>query len=256
MFYMVGNMPGKYSIKLDSTVTPVQHARCKVPIHYKEEIEKKLKEMEQLQIIAPVTRPTEWASSITYPTKPDGSLTICLNPCDLNKAIMREHYKVPMLEEISHQLADTTVFSKMDAKNGFWSIQLDTYLTTFNTYKGRYRFLRMPFALKMSQDVFQIRMDNITERFAGMISIHDNICIFSKTQQEHDENLLQLMIVAQQNGLVFNNNKCHISQQQISFYGAIFFSKMHEARPKESSSLTRPSNTSNVERTIVIFRTH
>ena len=69
-FDTVGNMPGKYSIKIDSAVPPVQHTRCKVPIHYKEEIEKKLKEIEQLQIITSVTRPTEWVSSITYPTKP------------------------------------------------------------------------------------------------------------------------------------------------------------------------------------------
>ena len=86
-------MPGKYSIKVDPTVPPVQHARHKVPIHYKEEIEMKLKEMEKLQIIALATGPTEWVSSITYRTKPDGSLRICLDPCNLNKAIIREHYK-------------------------------------------------------------------------------------------------------------------------------------------------------------------
>ena len=39
-FDTVGNMPGKYPIKIDATVPPVQHARCKVSIHYKEEIEK------------------------------------------------------------------------------------------------------------------------------------------------------------------------------------------------------------------------
>ena len=160
-------MSGKYTICLDPTVTPVQHARHKVAIHYKEDIEKTLKEMEQLEIITPVTRPTEWVSSITYPTKPDGSLIICLDPCNLNKAIIREHYKALTLEEISHRLSGATVFSKLDAKNGFWSIHLDTpssYLTTFNTHKGRYRFLRMPFGLKMSQDVFQMRMDNINRK--------------------------------------------------------------------------------------------
>ena len=94
-FDTVSNMPGKYSIKIDATVPPVQHARCKVPIHYKEEIEKKLLEMEQLQIIEPVTTPTEWVSSITNPTKQDGSLRISLDPSDLNKAIIREHYKAP-----------------------------------------------------------------------------------------------------------------------------------------------------------------
>ena len=139
-FDTVGNKPGKYSIKIDPTVLPVQHARCKVPIHYKEETEKKLKEMEKLQIIAPVIRPTEWVSSITYSTKPDGSVRMCLNPCYLNKAIIKGHYKAPILKEISHQLAGATVFSKMDTKNGFWNIHLDTpssYLTTFNTHKGR-----------------------------------------------------------------------------------------------------------------------
>ena len=46
-FDTVGNMSGKYTICLDPTVPTVQHTRCKVPIHYKEEIEKTLKEMEQ-----------------------------------------------------------------------------------------------------------------------------------------------------------------------------------------------------------------
>ena len=119
-FDTVGNMSGKYTICLDPTVPPVQHTRHKVPIHYKEEIEKTLKEMEQLEIITPVTRPTEWVSSITNPTKPDGSLRICLYPCDLNKTIIREHYKAPTLEEISHQLSGTRIFSKLDAKNEFW----------------------------------------------------------------------------------------------------------------------------------------
>ena len=111
-------MSDKYTIYLDPTVPPVQHARHKVPIHYKEEIEKTLKEAEQLLIITPVTRPTEWVSSITYLTKPDGSLRLCLDPYDLNKAIIREHYKAPTFEEISHRLSGTTIFSKLHAKMG------------------------------------------------------------------------------------------------------------------------------------------
>ena len=139
--------------------------------------------MEDLQIIALVTRPTEWVSSLEYPTKPDGSHRICLDPHDLNKAIIREYYKAPSLEEISHQLSGVTVFCKMDAKDCFWSIHLDTpssYLTTFNTHKAdiRYRFLRMLFGLRMSQDVFQIMMDNIAHRLPGITSMHEDICIF------------------------------------------------------------------------------
>ena len=138
-FDRVGSLPGTYTIRTDPSISPVQHARHKVPIEYKEPIEATLEEMVDLGIITSVSEPTEWVSSLTYPRKPNGSLCICLDPRDLNKAIIREHYKAPTLEEISHKLSGATVFSKLDAKDGFWSIHLDTpssYLTTFNTHKG------------------------------------------------------------------------------------------------------------------------
>ena len=77
----------------------------------------------------------------------------------------------------------------------------------------------------MLQDVFQMRMDDIIERIKGIISIHDDICVFGKTQQKHDENLLQLRKIAQQHSPCINSNECQISQQQISFYEAIFQQK-------------------------------
>ena len=181
--------------------------------------------MKDLQIITPVTEPTEWVSSITYPCKPDGTLCICLDPKDLNNAITREHYKAPTPKEISHKLAEATIFSKLDAKSGFWSAHLETassYLTTFNTHRGRYRFLHMPFGLKMSQDVFQMRMDQITDRLPGVIAIYGDICIYGKTQEQHNKHLLQLLKTASKNGFVFNSRKCHISKPQITFYGTIF----------------------------------
>ena len=143
-------------------------------------------------------------------TEPDGSLRICLDLHDLNKSIIREDYKAPTLEEISHWLSGAMVFSKMDTKDWFRSIHLDnpsSYLTTFNTHERRYRFLRIPFGLKVSQDVFQMRMENITGSLPDMISLHDDICIFGKTQQEHDAILLQLIKTATIISLVFNSSK-------------------------------------------------
>ena len=239
-FDHVGNMPGTYTIHLDPSVPPAQHARRKVPIEYKEQIEKALQQMKDLNIITPVTIPTEWVSSITYPRKPDGTLCICLDPRDLNKAIIREHYKTPTLEEISHKLAGATVFSKLDAKDGFWSVHLhdtSSHLTTFNTHKGRYRFLRMPFGLKMAQDVFQMRMDQITERLPGIIAIHNDICVFGKTQEQHDKHLLQLLKTALAKGLVFNSRKCQISKPQITFFGTIFSAKGMKPDPIKIQAL-------------------
>ena len=50
-FDHVGNMPGTYTIQLDTSVPQAQHARRKVPIEYKEQIEKALHQMGDLKII-------------------------------------------------------------------------------------------------------------------------------------------------------------------------------------------------------------
>ena len=81
-------MPGTYTIRTDPSVPPVQHARWKAPIEYRNQIEQALDDMVLKGVIAPVTKPTTWVSLLTYPHKPDGTLCICLNPKDLNKAIV------------------------------------------------------------------------------------------------------------------------------------------------------------------------
>ena len=101
-FDTIGNMPGTYTIRTDPSVPPAQHARQKVLIKYRDHIEKALDDMVLKGVIAPVTKPTTWVSSLTYPHKPDGSLHICLDPKDLNKAIVQEHYKAHTLDEITH----------------------------------------------------------------------------------------------------------------------------------------------------------
>ena len=169
-------------------------------------------------VITAVFWPTEWLSSLTYPDTPDGTLHICLNPKDLNKAIVWEHYKAHILDEISHHLSGTKCFSKLDAKDGFWSIHLDqksSYLTAFNTHYGRYRFLHMPFSLKM-------QMYQATDHLPGIFAMHDDIYIYSHTPEEHDWYLLQLMETAKEHGIVFNSTECCIRQPQIAFYGAVF----------------------------------
>ena len=84
-FDCIGDMQGKYNIKTDPTVPPVQHGRQKVPIEYKEEIKKELAEMVQQRIITKQTEPTPWVSSLTYPKKANSKLRICLDPQGLEQ---------------------------------------------------------------------------------------------------------------------------------------------------------------------------
>ena len=65
---------------------------------------------------------------------------------------------VTTLEGVSHKLANVKYFTKMDAKNGYWSVKLDADSnpqTTFNSSFSWYCFQRQSFGLVMSQDVFQ-----------------------------------------------------------------------------------------------------
>ena len=163
-FDCISDMQGKYDIKTNPTVPPVQHGRWKVPIKYKEEIKKELVEMVWQRIITKQTEPTPWVSSLTYPKKVNGKLRICLDPKDLNKAIIHENHKGPTLKEIAHVLTGATRFSKVNGNKAFFGMHLTdeaSLLMTFNTHLGRYRFLCVPFGLKMSQDIFQMRMDDI-----------------------------------------------------------------------------------------------
>ena len=150
-FDCISGMQGEYDIKTDLSVPPVQHNRHKAPIKYKEEIKKELSEMVQQGIITQQMEPTSWVSSLTYPKKANGKLRICLDPKDLNKAIIHENHKAPTLEEIAHILTGVTKFSKVGSDKAFFGMHL-TYeaslLTTFNTHLGRYRFLLVPFGLR------------------------------------------------------------------------------------------------------------
>ena len=79
--------------------------------------------MLQIGVITAEDKPTAWVNSMIYPIKSNGDLQLFVNPKDLYKAILREHYKAPTLEEITNNLAGEKVFSKLHAKNGFWSIK-------------------------------------------------------------------------------------------------------------------------------------
>ena len=151
-FEGIGSFRSEFHITIDKSVPPVVHSPRRCPIHLKDKVKTELEKMEELGVITKVSAPTDWVSSIVYSRKSNNKLRICLDPKDLNRAIKHPHYKTPTLDEITHQLAGSRVFSKLDARHGYWSVSLDepsSYLTTFNSPFGRYRFERLPFGLNL-----------------------------------------------------------------------------------------------------------
>ena len=139
-FDSLGSLKGAYNIRVDPTVKPATHARRKVPIESKEAIDKELDYLIEEEIITEQVEPTPWVSSVTFPRKPNGEVRLCLDPSNLNKAIIREHHKPMMVEEIVHELAGATVYTKADALKAFLQIHLTheaSLLMMFNPHRGR-----------------------------------------------------------------------------------------------------------------------
>lgn len=68
------------------------------PGRFRSLLEKKLKielnRMEKMKVITKIEEPTQWANPIVIVEKPNGKLRICLDPRDLNTAVMRENYQL------------------------------------------------------------------------------------------------------------------------------------------------------------------
>ena len=146
------------------------HAPHNIALSLQNQLQKKLEGMVKQDIIAPVEGQSDWVNSLVTRVKPNGRLRVCLDPKDLNKAIKREHHPIPTLDDLTLRLHGCTLFSKLDVLHGYWNIKLDeesTLLTTFNTHKVRYKFLRKLFRLKMFQDIFQKKTDHTYEKCKG-----------------------------------------------------------------------------------------
>ena len=110
---------------------------------------------------------------------------------------------------------------KIDETSGFWHVLLDfrsSLLTTFNTPWGKYRWLRMPFGLKVSGDVFQERLDGVLRLVSGVLGIADGIVIHSDIENIHVGTVLVLCETARLNNLSLNSKKMQFKSTDCQFF--------------------------------------
>ena len=223
VFTGIGLFPGEHRIEIDPNVNPVIHAARKIPIALQKRLKEESDEMQKKGVIVPVEAPTDWVSSLVVVEKQKGGkLRVCLDPRDLNRAIKREYYPLPTLEDITAKLSKAKFFTKLDACSGYWQVKLDqdsSMLTTFNMPFGRYRFLRMPFGVHSAQDVFQRLADKTFGDLPVVAAIIDDILVYGETKQEHDKNLRATLQRAREQGVTFNPEKLTYCAQEVSYFG-------------------------------------
>ena len=229
----MGDLPDEYHIVTDDAVPPVVLPLRRVPVALRDQIKKKLNEMIASDVITPVTEPTEWVSSMLVIVKPN-KLRICLHPRDLNKAIRREHYQMPTVEEVATRLSQAKKFTVVDAKDGFWQKRLDTessYKTTFNTPFGRYRWNRVPFGICSAPEVWQCIMHEFVEDLEGVEVIVDDFLIagFGNSDREVNNSLERheraFLEKCRLRNLILNRAKVKRRQSSVKFVGHLLLSQ-------------------------------
>ena len=181
--------------------------------------------------------------------KKSGALRVCIDPKELNKALLHERYTLPILEVTLHELSTSTVFTKADLAHGFWHVILDepsSILTTFQTCFGRYRWLRLPFGTSVSLEIFQKRLLQALDGLIGVVCVADDIIIHGKDLKEHDDNLEAFLRRCKEVGIQLNKEKLDLRTNAITFLGHRISSKGLEPDPTKVQAITQMDPPTNV----------
>ncbi|KAJ8412727.1 hypothetical protein AAFF_G00116780 [Aldrovandia affinis] len=185
VFEGLGEFPGEHHICTDPKVPPVIHGCRRIPYSVYDRLKDTLDDLQKRGVISRVTKPTAWVSSLCITEKRNGSLRVCLDPKDLNRAILHQHFSIPTPEDLQGKLAGKTIFTILDEKDSYYQIKLDDEsadLCTFNTPWGRYRFHRLPFVIKSASEVFQQTNSEAFGDIEGVSVIADDMIIAAATK--------------------------------------------------------------------------
>lgn len=236
----IGKLPVVYKMTVDPTVPPVVHAARRIPPAVKDDVKAELNRMVNMKVITPVSEATDWVSSMVAARKKSGDIRICIDPRDLNRALKRPRHPLHSVEELLSDMANAKFFSVLDVTSGFWTVPLEresSFLTTFATPFGRYRFLRMPFGIATGSEVFQCAMEQVFANQPCKIFV-DDILIWGKTAEEHDANLFKVLKRAQELNLKLNRKKCRFCVPEVPYVGHLLTNQGLKPDPSKIQAIT------------------
>ena len=243
----VGTLQGEQRLEVDSTVTPTVCPYRRVPFSVKPTLKKELERLTDLNVLIPVDEPTDWVSNLVVATKPSGDLRICHDPQQLNKALKREQYPLPVIDDVLPDLSKAKVFRKVDARNGYWHVVLDddsSRLCTFDTPYRRYRWKRLPFGISVASEIFQKRLHEALDRLDGLLTVHDDMVVYGEgeTKEEaiadHDKNLKAFLQRCRDKGVKLNKKKLMLQSTEIPYMGHLATDQSLKPDPEKIEAVT------------------
>ncbi|XP_053698973.1 uncharacterized protein K02A2.6-like [Sabethes cyaneus] len=139
-----------------------------------------------------------------------------------NKAIKREYFRLPLLDEMKIKLYGARYFTKLDLKSAYYHLELSNEsrdLTTFLAENGMFRFTRLMFGVNCAPEIFQREMTRILESIENKIVYIDDILLFANSLEKLHKIVAHVLQILRANNLTLNEEKCEFDRTEVTFLG-------------------------------------
>lgn len=216
-------IPGEIvDFSIDESVPKTKNAYYHVPAAYAQRARHRINDMQTQGIIEEVTTAPRWISGMSAVPKGKADFRLVVNMRGPNKAIRRQYYPLPMLEDIQTKLCGATWFTKLDLKNAFYHVRLSERsreLTTFMTEAGMFRFTRLVFGVNCAPEIFQRVMEQVLRGIPKAIVFIDDILIHANSYERLQGETRKVLQALENNNLSLNTEKCEHAKNEITFLG-------------------------------------
>nr|GEV26925.1 retrotransposon protein, putative, Ty3-gypsy subclass [Tanacetum cinerariifolium] len=211
------------------------------PIELKE-LKEQLQELLDLGFIRPSLSP--WGAPVLFVKKKDDSMRLCIDYRELNRVTIRNRYPLPRINDLFDQLQGAKFFSKIDLRSGYHQLRVkeqDIPMTAFRTRYGHYESLVMPFGLTNAPAVFMDLMNRIFHEYLEkfVIVFIDDILMYSKMKEEHEERLRIVLGTLRQKKLYVKFSKYELWLGQVAFLGHIVSADGITMNPAKVEAITK-----------------
>jgi hypothetical protein len=160
--------------------------------------------------------------------KKDGTQQMCVDYRSLNEVTIKNKYPLPRIEDLFDQMKGASVFSKIDLRSGYHQLKIresDIPKTIFRTRYGLYEYTVMSFGLTNAPTYFMYLMNKVFMEYLDkfIIVFIDDILIFSKMMEEHEEHLRLILEKLRSNQLYAKFSKCEFWLTEVTFLGHVIF---------------------------------